>query len=211
MTRSDEVNDRLHTPAGRGDRMLQRDSVRTRARILAAAQRIFSVNGYAQAGVREIAAEAGINVALVARYFGPKEKLFEAALDATLKGGTFWDRPREEFGRSLVATFFDEESETPNPLPMLMQASTDPTAQAVALSLLQTRIAAPLAEWLGEPDGEARAAEALALTAGVFFYRIMLPLKYFSGSLDPATRQWLEEALQAIADGRSAAPRSPAA
>jgi AcrR family transcriptional regulator len=197
-----KVNDGLHSVgAPKPGSGAPRDSARTRARILAAAQQIFATRGYAQAGMREVAAEAGVNVALVARYFGPKEKLFEAALDATLAHDTLWARPREGFGLSLVSALFDGERAWPNPLPMLMQASTDPVAQSVALGLLQKRLAAPLAEWLGAPHGEARAAQILALTAGVFLYRIMLPLEPFTGALDPAARRWLEHALQAIVDG----------
>jgi pSer/pThr/pTyr-binding forkhead associated (FHA) protein len=55
-----------------------------------------------------------------------------------------------------------------------------------------TGIAAPLAEWLGAPDGEARAAEILALTAGVVIYRIMLPLQPFAGRLEVALAMVLE-------------------
>ena len=178
----------------------RRDAVRTRARILAAAQQVFAARGYAQAGIREIAGEAGVNVALVSRYFGPKEKLLEAALDASFDEAPFWDQPREGFGKALVSRFFDEAHGHANPLPMLVQASTDPTAQAVALQVLKRRIAEPFAQWLGEPDGEARAAAFLALTAGVFIYRIMLPLEPFAGRLDPAARRWLETTIQALVD-----------
>jgi AcrR family transcriptional regulator len=207
VTPDEQVNHRLHESPSAGRPVpAPRDAARTRARILAAAQQVFSTRGYAQAGMRDIAAAAGINVALVARYFGPKEKLFEAALDATLAEGALLASPRETFGESIVHMLFDEQSGRPNPLPMLMQASSDPVAQGVATTLLRARIAEPLAVWLGEPDGEVRAAEILALTAGVFIYRIMLPMEPFSGSLDPAARRWLEGALQDIVDGRRQSP-----
>ena len=58
-----------------------RDADRTRQAILHAAQQIFTEKGFAEAGVRDITARAGVNQSLVSRYFGGKLKLFEAALD----------------------------------------------------------------------------------------------------------------------------------
>jgi AcrR family transcriptional regulator len=203
----DLVNARLHiaTPARDDPASARpRDAARTRARILEAAQQIFSTHGYTHAGMREIAVQADVNVALVARYFGSKEKLFEAALDALLSASDLWSNPRDSFGRSIVSQFIDQKDAALNPLPMLMQAAADPVSQSVALSLIRTRVLAPLAEWLGPPSDEARAAEILALCAGFFTYRIMLPLPSFSGGLDAEIRLWLEDALQAIVDGRSA-------
>ena len=193
---TDHVNDGLHAaPEPR-----QKDSARTRALILAAAQHTFGVHGYGDAGLREIARDAGVNVALVARYFGSKEKLFEAALDDLLTRASLWENPRETFGKTIVGQFTDPAGGTMNPLPVLMLASGDAGAQAVALGLIRTRVLAPLAAWLGDPCGEERAAEILALCAGFFTYRIMLPLDSFSGGLSPEIRAWLEDSLQAIVD-----------
>ncbi len=178
-----------------------RNAARTRERILAAAQAVFASRGYAHAGIRDIALAAGVNIALVARYFGPKEKLFEAALDNALtRTDQLWTQPRSRFGDGLVSALFDGEAPAINPLPILMQASSDPGAQAVALDLLRKRVAEPLAVWLGDPNGDVRAAEILALTAGVFLYRIMLPLAPFEGRLHPSARAWLADALQRIVD-----------
>lgn len=51
-----------------------------RARLLAAAQEEFLKTGPAGARVRDIAARAGINEALIYRHFASKEELFEAAI-----------------------------------------------------------------------------------------------------------------------------------
>ncbi|WP_242124122.1 TetR/AcrR family transcriptional regulator [Sphingobium sp. Sx8-8] len=177
-----------------------RDAAVTRARILTAAQTLFARCSYGQAGLRDIAAEAGVNVALVARYFGSKEKLFEAALKATLTEGNLASHPRENFGKGLVQAMVDHRGDRPHPMPMLVHAAAEPVSQAVALRLIVEEVLKPTAQWLGGEEAEQRAAEILALSAGFYLYRVLLPLPSFSGAMDPAARKWLEETLQAIVD-----------
>ncbi len=57
----------------------------TEEKIKKAARAVFTGKGYAAAKVRDIAAEANINVALVNYYFRSKEKLFEIIMDETIK------------------------------------------------------------------------------------------------------------------------------
>jgi AcrR family transcriptional regulator len=58
-----------------------RDAGATRALLLARALSRFTVDGYDTTTVRQIAEDAGVNVALISRYFGSKEGLFEACLE----------------------------------------------------------------------------------------------------------------------------------
>ena len=85
-----------------------RDAQGTRLRLLDAASELFAERGYERATVRDIAARAGVNQALLFRYFGskkalfgevmarggqeqlrttPAERLFEVALRGMLAGG----------------------------------------------------------------------------------------------------------------------------
>lgn len=57
-----------------------RDAKATAAALLVAARRRFTVLGYAGTKVRDIAADVGVNVSLINRYFGSKEQLFAACL-----------------------------------------------------------------------------------------------------------------------------------
>src|SRR5260370_40150134 len=56
-------------------------SAETRAAILAAAERHFAKAGLAGARTEEIAAEAGVNKALLYYYFESKEHLYEAVIE----------------------------------------------------------------------------------------------------------------------------------
>lgn len=53
-------------------------------RILDAARNEFSTNGYQGTSLRSIAAHAGVDVALIAHYFGGKESLFIATMELPL-------------------------------------------------------------------------------------------------------------------------------
>jgi len=55
---------------------------KTRQAIVAAASRCFASQGYNQTSIREIAELVGVDKALIIRYFGSKEKLFIACIDA---------------------------------------------------------------------------------------------------------------------------------
>jgi TetR/AcrR family transcriptional regulator, repressor for neighboring sulfatase len=58
-----------------------------RAHILAAAKRVFAERGPDAAGLKEVAAEAGVSHGLVTHYFGTYEGLVEAALEETAEQG----------------------------------------------------------------------------------------------------------------------------
>jgi AcrR family transcriptional regulator len=61
-----------------------RNAAATRDAILASARLAFARSGYDGAGVREIAAGAGVTAMLVNRYFGSKEQLFAEVVAATM-------------------------------------------------------------------------------------------------------------------------------
>lgn len=62
----------------------RRDAAATRLAILESARRAFAGAGYEGAGLREIAAGAGVTAMLVNRYFGSKEQLFAEVLERTM-------------------------------------------------------------------------------------------------------------------------------
>src|SRR3989475_2873883 len=84
-----------------------RRSDRTKAAILAAAREQFAAYGYERATIRAIAADAGIDPAMVMRYFGDKEKLFAAAAEFDLRLPDLAAVPRGTVGSVLVGHFLD--------------------------------------------------------------------------------------------------------
>lgn len=185
---------------------LKRPSIRqayadqTKAAILDAAQHLFAAKGYTEAGVRDIAAVANVNPALIARYFGSKIALFEAALDASLQVEFFTSVPQKEFGACVAASFCGAAADEALAVPALILAAGDSAAREVAVRLLKQRIEAPLIQWFGKADAEDRAAQLMAITTGFFTYRLMLPLSAMQDEVSPAMLQWLAQTLQEIID-----------
>lgn len=194
--------DHMHSalPMAASSRPRGRDSMRTRAALLAAAQDAFATRGYAHAGIREIAAAAGVNVSLVQRYFGSKQKLFAEALADSLDTSHLFNGPRNEFGRRAVEYFLTEAQNKANPQPIMILAAADPSARAITMELLHSHVVEPLALLLGPQTAEARAARIAVLTGGLFLFWKLLPLRPFASGIDSATIRWMEAQLQAIVD-----------
>jgi AcrR family transcriptional regulator len=82
-------------------------SERTRAAIEAAARRLFAQQGYERTTVREIAAAAEIDPALVIRYFGSKDQLFSLVAEPDLRLPDLLQVPVNSIGETLVGHFLD--------------------------------------------------------------------------------------------------------
>lgn len=74
----------------------QRDAVQR------AAAELFSTKGFVATGVREIAAQAGVDPALVIRYFGSKEKLFLRTMTMSAAFADVVAGPLDSLGERIV-------------------------------------------------------------------------------------------------------------
>src|SRR6266849_8885553 len=108
-------------PAAEGGAVRRSES--TKARILAVARKHFAAYGYERATIRAIARKAGIDPALVMRYFGTKEKLFAAAAEFDLRLPDLATVPRGTLGSVLVGFFLDRW-ESDDSLQALLRAAT---------------------------------------------------------------------------------------
>lgn len=105
-------------------------SERTRTAIEEAARRLFAQQGYDRTTVREIAAVAEIDPALVIRYFGSKDELFGAVAEPDLRLADLGQIPRSQIGETLVGHFLDMwEGGSGMPVLLRSAASNDAAAQ----------------------------------------------------------------------------------
>lgn len=114
--------------------MPSRRSQETKAAILIAARARFSGEGYRSTTIRAVARDAGIDAALVMRYFGSKAELFARATDIDLRVPDLTDSPAGGHGERLVEHFLSRwDGENPEGevlLILLRSAATDAAAAA---------------------------------------------------------------------------------
>jgi AcrR family transcriptional regulator len=113
-----------------------RDSTATRLALLDAARQLFATVGYDATTVRAVADRAGVNQALLFRYFGNKEGLFaEAVLEPAM--GLLADGPRDDLlERTLAAILAADADRGPEPLmAVLLAAGSVHVADAVRTQL----------------------------------------------------------------------------
>jgi AcrR family transcriptional regulator len=153
----------------------RRDAIATRAAILEAAKANFARLGYDRAGLREIAAEAGADVALIKRYFGGKEGLFTEALKASFAPDRLREWNRTTFPRDVAAMMADapvDEART-HRFQFLLRAATSPTTAPLLNVAVQERFLEPIRDWLGGPDAQARARVLAAVFIGFLVERLI--------------------------------------
>ena len=156
----------MQTPSTRS-----RNAAQTRANILKAAQRLFSQRGYEQVGVRDIAAKAGINPALVIRYFGSKDGLFAEAVTDAFRLGELLEGERKGVGELLVRYLLQDEADgTFYPILALLRSAASPQGATLLRQGLETRFIEPLTEWL---EGEERPLRASLIASTLLGIAIM--------------------------------------
>lgn len=113
----------------------------TREVILAAARNQFAAKGYTGATIRGIAAEAGVNPALVHHFFGSKDQIFVTALNLPFNPATLVETvltgSREEIGERIVRMFLGLWSEPETRLPFFALVRSVANSHEVAAQLRQ--------------------------------------------------------------------------
>ena len=153
----------------------RRDAEATRAAILKAAKKQFARVGY-DCTLRDIAGEAGADVALVKRYFGGKEALFVEALKDSFRANEQldWDRTAfaGEMAVMLAGTPHADEARTQR-FQFLLRAATSPSTAPLLNLAVQERYLAPIADWLGGEDAQPRARVLAAVVIGFLVERLI--------------------------------------
>jgi AcrR family transcriptional regulator len=192
----------------------------TRDDILGAARHSFAERGYDRATIRDIAARAAVDPALVIHYFRSKEQLFSAALQLPLDPAQVLARVMvcdpPEMGPAVVRTFLEawEPMESRTPLiAMVRSAMTNDAAMALVREYLGRRVFGPITEALGAGDSQLRAT----LVGSQFIGLAMM--RYVAG-IEPLTSASVDELVAAIGPtvqryltgdltGRAIAPAEP--
>lgn len=155
----------------------ERRSDATKAAILGAARERFAAEGYERATIRAIAAQAGIDPAMVMRYFGSKEGLFAAAAQFDLRMPDLAAVPREQLGEKLVTHFLERWGEGDTFMALLRAAVTNDAAAERMRAIFASQVAPALAPVLGtSADARARAGLISSQVLGLALTRYVLRL-----------------------------------
>ena len=142
---------------------------RSKDAIRAAAGELFAVRGYSNTTIRDIAAKAEVDPALVIRYFGSKEKLFIETMQTDADDALALDGPVESLGERLVRTILQSEPQARSTFLALVRASDTGNVGTVMRVSHEQGFVAPLLTRLDGPDRETRARLAAAMIGGLMY------------------------------------------
>ncbi|WUD81653.1 TetR family transcriptional regulator [Streptomyces sp. NBC_00503] len=151
----------------------------TKAAILRAARDRFAAHGYERTTIRAVAADAAIDPSMVMRYFGNKEKLFDAALAVDLRLPDLSAVPPQELAAVVLRHFVDRWEGDPADdalLVLLRSAVTNEAAAQRMREVFTTQVAPALGAALGPERARRVAGLVSAQLLGLALTRYLLRL-----------------------------------
>ncbi len=153
----------------------------TRQAVLDAARARFAARGYEGTKLRDVAADAGVDVALVSYFFGSKDGLFAAAMSMAVNPAELMDELMgegldgigERLVRRLLAIWDDPVSGTPM-IALVRSAATNEQAAALLRGFVERELLGRIAAVIDAPDPELRAALAGSQIVGIAMARYVV-------------------------------------
>jgi AcrR family transcriptional regulator len=182
----------------------------TREAIVAAARRHFSERGYDRSSLRSIAAEAGVDPALVTHFFGSKQRLFVEVVELPFDPAEMLPRilagDPETVGMRLaevIVAMLENPEARARITGIVRAAASEPEAARMVRELLMREVWAPAAALLGVDDAELRMNLVGSQIVGMVMARYIvgaeplasLPPEELAGALGPTLQRYLAEPL----------------
>lgn len=171
----------MNKPTSRGRRAGNPD---TRDRIQAAARARFLADGYQAVTMRAIAADAGVDVALVSYYFKSKQGVFAAAMALTANPAEVFSQAVQGDLDTLAVRVLQgmlgvwDDPVSGAPLRTIAAAATaEPDLARLVREAVGREIVTRLAARLGGVGAEQRAAAFTTQIAGIVYARYLLRLE----------------------------------
>jgi AcrR family transcriptional regulator len=180
----------------------RRDAERSREQLLDAAAELFAERGFDNTTVRDLGARAGMDPALIARYFGSKTGLYLASLRRDNGGNP----PADLLAPGRVRELLDRTSRrgTGPILQAVLHQGDDPLVHAETRETLHARLVDPLRtrlEAARTDRPQLRAEIAIATFAGVVHARQAGTLGALSTAEVDEVTELLEELLSGLLPG----------
>lgn len=153
-------------------------AMKTKDKLLDVARTAFWEHGYSNVSLRDISGAAGVDVALISRYFGSKLGLFEATLDGAFDWPALFDPDGESPVEMLVRKFSAPETEAIGASfnRMVLMNGPDPEVGAMVRDRLASELAVPLTKRMGGAGHETNIALFLSVFLGTTAARQTLKL-----------------------------------
>lgn len=158
--------------------------------------------------MRAIAADAGVDAALITHFFGSKANLLSESIDwpfdpdeeipRILSGGP------DQAGEALVGVFvrtWDREGTRHPVITLLRAAITEPTAAMLMSEFMRTRLFGPLLAELGSDQPELRANLVAAQLGGLALARYILRFEPLASASPAEVIRWIAPAVQRYLTG----------
>ena len=167
-----------------------RDAARTRQELLTAARRQFARNGFERVTVRSVAAEVGVDQALVIRYFGTKADLFAEAARLEFSLPDLTGLAPDAIADALLDRFFQLYDDQETFLALLRAAATSPVAARQMLGVLVDQATPALSAAAVDRPAE-RAALVASQILGFAFVRYVLAAPPLAAMSRAEVRAWV--------------------
>jgi AcrR family transcriptional regulator len=165
----------MSTSVDKGRRPLRSTADQTRGRILAAARLAFTHASYDAVGVREIAARADVDPAMVPRLFGSKAALFTIVAREAFSLEPAFEGPNRGLGervaRHLLGPISKSNPEVFDEFAFLLRSVGSPTAAPILSAALHEDFIKPLSRRMNGEEAQARAAMITAYVLGFAILR----------------------------------------
>ena len=175
-----------------------RNAAATRNRLLEAARQQFLQHGYRGTSLRSIAAQAGVDVMLIRRYFGSKQELFTTATDVSDNVPAARRAADDAVGQLLIDRVLQARRDIDAPLFALLRSSGDPEVVARLNLQIETGLTRNLAKRITVENPRIRADMVAALLLGIGVQRALLKKKPLASASDGDIAAVFLEAFEAI-------------
>jgi AcrR family transcriptional regulator len=167
----------------------EKNAAATREAMLSSARKRFLQESYENASLRDIAGDAGVDVALVSRYFGSKEALFREVMRGDPAEWADLTVAPEAVPRWLAGLATREHSsdnvEDIERLLIILRSASSPKAARIVRDSLREDCLDPIAKLAGTGgDRETKASLALSLLIGLTVLRTIMEVDALS-TCDP--------------------------
>lgn len=163
----------------------------TREAILEAARARFADHGYEGATIRGIAADAGVDPALVHHFYGTKERLFVAAMRFPIVPsevlGSALEAGRDRLGETIVRTvlgLWGQPDALEQTIGLLRAAVTNERAAEMLRGFVKGAILSTVAAFADEEDAEYRASLVATQILGLGLVRFVLRIEPVASASD---------------------------